>query len=174
METKKLKAIFHKPPADIVAAAESVFMAMTHESMVQPIVEGYQKKILEYEKYPVAEKWHKHRGVTWEDYIKDPDKAYLMQDGDFKHFLKRCREEQAKAKLKTDTPEQCPLLVAENLTRMAKQLLIDLLEPFTGCNVHNLLCAGLEKYDQYIELNLQWLSQFVDTKKTMQRFAKVS
>ena len=174
MDTKTLKAIFNNPPADIVAAAESVFMAMTHESFIRPIVEEYQKKILEYEKYPIAEKWQERRGATWEDYIKDPDKAYLMEDNDFKHFLKRCREEQAKAKLKTDSPDFCPLLVAEHLTLTAKQLLIGLLEPFTGCNVHNLLCAGLDKYERYIELNLQWLARFVDTQKTMNRFAKVS
>lgn len=46
----------------------------------------------------------------------------------------------------------CPALVAENLQRQCERNLIESAHEFFGVTLNNLICAGLDKYDKYIEL----------------------
>lgn len=160
--------LFKNPSQDLIARAETLFVAMAFEACVREVVEPYQLKILEEEKYSYSEQWP--RDNDWDDYVKELDHTWLMDDDDLKHYLKRCNEEQEKVGLKTETPEQCPLLVAEDLTRIAKQSLIEGLQPVTGVSLHKLLCAGLDAYDKYIELVLKWFAHFVDADKALAKY----
>ena len=166
MEQAKQK-LLNNPPNELVKAAENVFFAMTHVSIVKPIVEAYQQKILEYEKYPYAEKEHERRGVTFDDYIKDAKFSYLMSDQDAQHFYKRCNEEREKSGLHVSDPEFCPLLVAENLLIKAHRVLTNLMEPITDVSFDQLICAGLDTLHEYEELTLKLLAPHCNTKRAM-------
>jgi hypothetical protein len=153
-----------KPTTAMVKAAEAVFMTKAYADMIRPIVRGYQQEILDYEKYEYDEKQFERRGKTPKDWIKKPGDTYLMRDNDFQHYLKRCRQEQEKAGLKTDSPEQCPLLVAEDQERKAINLLIEAMIPITGIDSHKLLCSGMDNYDEYVNLTLRLLAPFVSNR----------
>jgi hypothetical protein len=144
---------------DMIAVAQALFSCMAIVETIKPIVEGYQKKILEEEKYSYAEKWHNRRDITHADWIKDPNNTYLMNDQDFQHFMKRTRQEQARAGLKTESPEFCPLLVAEHNVIKAQNLLIDVMEPVTGIKRDDIMV--MEHRRQYIDITLRLFAPMV-------------
>lgn len=165
-----------RPTPDMIRAAEACFAAMAMTETIRPIVEGYQRRILEEEKYPYSPKHLLRREKAPADYISDLRHTYMMSKDDFSHYLKRCREEQTKAGLHTDSPKHCPLLVAEDLQRRAENALIDALEPVTGINQSTLCFTGdfLGKRAKFLDLTLRFMAGFVDTKGTLKRFGGVA
>jgi hypothetical protein len=132
----------------MVAAAEAVFTAMAFERTIREVVEPYQRKIL--------------KELGWDIELKS---TWTLPDTVFAEFVKRCHEERDKAGLKVDSPEQCPLLVAENLVMEAEHALIEAVQPLTDITLDHLLCSpdgkGLEHLAHYIDLNLRLLAPFV-------------
>lgn len=135
--------------AEMVAAAEAVFVAMAIERSIRPVVEGYQAKILKelgYSGYP----------------LKDTG---LLPEEVFEHYDARCKEELDKAKLVVKRPESCPLLEAKNNVMKAQHALIEVMEPVTGLTPGHFLCSpdgqGLEHLAEYIDINLRMLARFV-------------
>lgn len=155
------------PSKDMIAAAENVFVAMAYVETIRPIVVGYQTAILAKHQFPVAARF---KGVgDAPDIILNPEQSYLMDlDTDLPVFIAACRKEQKKAGLKTDTPEQCPLLVAESLLRDAKNLLIETMAPVTGLTVARLTYPH---YGEYVELTLRLLAPFVKKESALKRAA---
>ena len=158
MNKKEGIAALKKIEPEAIAAAKAVFSAMAFVETIKPVVEGYQRKILAEEKYAYDEKWHGRRGITYADWITEPEDSYLMADDDAQHYYQRCDEEMAKAGLRVEKKGNCPLLVAEHLLIQAKNLLIDVMEPVTGIKHEQLYRHGLKDYDNYIDLTLRWLA----------------
>lgn len=161
-----------KPSPDMIRAAENCFAAMAFTETIRPIVDAYQRKILVEMQAPMAKEWTDDKRIAGHT-ILEPDQTYLMEDVDFKAYLTRCGEEQAKAGLHTDNPEYCPLFVAEHLQRDAEDALIDAMEPVTHIT-RNMIWNhphNLEKLKKLKDLTLRFMSKFVDTKGTMKRFA---
>jgi len=150
-----------KPNKKQLHAAEMVFIAMALEETIRPIVEKYHQEILDYEKYPYAEKWHKNHDVDFGDYIKTDKDTYLMEDSDLKHYIDRCRIEQKKAGLFTEKKEFCPLLVAEHNTMKANHYFIETMEPVTKISL-DIATSNLDVYKKLVELSLRLLAPFVD------------
>jgi len=161
-----------KPSPDMIRAAENCFAAMAFTETIRPIVEGYQRAILEYEKYPYSPKCLGRREKSPADYISDLRHTYMMSEEDFAHYLKRCQEEQAKAGLHTDDPDHCPLLVAEHLQVQAEHCLIDAMIPVTGITRERIFQSAnsLKNLKKLKDLTLRFMAGFVDTKGTMKRF----
>jgi hypothetical protein len=161
-----------KPTPEMIRAAENCFVAMAMTEAIRPIVEGYQKRILDEEKYPYNPKTMARREKAPADYISDLRHTYMMSEEDFSHYLKRTREEQAKAGLHTDSPDYCPLLVAENLQMEAEHCLIDAMEPVTHITRDMIWQSknSLENLKKLKDLTLRFMAGFVDTKGTMKRF----
>ena len=161
-----------KPTPDMIRAAENCFAAMAFTETIRPVVEGYQKAILEAEKYPYSPKMMARREKAPADYISNLQHTYMMSEEDFAHYLKRCREEQAKAGLHTDSPEHCPLLVAEHLQIKAEYALIDAMEPVTHLTRETIWekANALENSKKLLDLTLRFMAGFVDSKGTMKRF----
>lgn len=157
-EAKKRAAAF-KPTRDMVTAAEAVFQCMAFVETIRPIVKGYQQKILDYEKYAYDKQWIERGEKTWGDWIDNPDHTYLMGDDDFQHYLKRCNEEREKAGLKVERPEYCPLLVAEELLRKARRVLVEVMEPITHIRADDLW--NPKDRDRLVELTLRLLAPYV-------------
>jgi len=147
----------------MVRAAETVFLAKAWLETVRPIVEGYQRAILEQEKYAYAEKHHDRRGKVWADYISDPNQTYLMADDDHAHYVKRCNEERIKAGLKVDNEAYCPLLVADHMVIQAENALIDIMEPVTGLSRDRVYM--LEDRKKLLDLTLRLLAPYCKTRK---------
>lgn len=161
-----------KPTAEMVRAAENCFAAMAFTETIRPIVGGYQRRILAEMQAPLAEEWKRRNIAGDEPIILDPAHTYLMESNDFQAYLARCREEQAKAGLYTDSPEYCPLLVAENLQMDAEHAMIDVMVPVTGITREKIFGSAhsLKNLKKLIDLSLRLMVQFCDTKKTMKRF----
>lgn len=137
-----------RPSPDQIRAAKTVFLAMAYTETIRPVVKGYQKQI----------KREMHL---------DPDApSYLMAEADFKTYLVRCNEERIRAGLHVDSEEYCPLLVAEDLERQAKNALIDAMEPTTGISFNQIIQSSncLENLKKYIDLTLRMMAGHLKTK----------
>jgi hypothetical protein len=152
-----------KPTPDMIRAAENCFAAMAFTELIRPIVEAYQRKVLAELRAPMAKKWTDDSRIKGHT-ILEPDHTYLMEDADFQTYLTRTREEQAKAGLHTDSPEFCPLLVAEHIQVLAEWALIEAMEPVT----HITEVYGKNR-DKLLDLTLRFLSPFCDTESTLKR-----
>lgn len=154
-----------QPTAEMIKAAEDLFLAMTVEQSIRPIVEGYQRKVL------VERTWKPAPGMEGglqrrsdnpvANEITDIKDAWLMADDDFVLYRKRCNEERIAAKLHAETDGHCPLLVAENITRLAKHALCDAMAPITGIDGAKAVTLALADYDKLIDMTLRLLAPFV-------------
>lgn len=142
---------------DMKQAAKNVFMAMAYVKTIRPIVTGYQKAVLEKHQWHIASKWVGRRSET-DRVILDPDHSYLLSENDFRTYMHETREQQKAAGLKTDSPDHCPLLVAENLQRQAEWCLFDTMEPLTSIKGRDLYGDNREKY---LDLTLRLLAPFI-------------
>lgn len=152
-----------KPSPAMLQAAGIVFKAMAWVDVIKPVVEGYQKEILSRHQWHIAKEWSEKRGSP-DRIILEPTNSYLLEDEDFQTYLQECHVARAKAGLKVDNDDFCPLLVAENLLNKAKNVLIDVMSTTTGIEHDDLFHHGLEDYNKYIDLTLRLLAPFLRTK----------
>lgn len=133
-----------RPTEEQISAAVTVFKCMAAIEVVRPIVEGYQRKVLNELGWGHLELKHK-----W----KLPDEVW-------QNYLVRCNEERIAAKLNVDDPAHCPLLVIENKLTQAQDLLIVLMEPVSGISLDRVLGSrdSLKNYAELVNLNLRLLA----------------
>lgn len=146
------------PTPSMVSAAETLFKAMALVETIRSIVLQYQTDIL------IKGQWHvrpRFAARLGDEVIVDPRRSYLMSDEDFAEYDAQCKLARDNAKLHVDNDEQCPLLVAENMVRLAEEALVLAMYEHTKLTKDQLLCLGLEKYKQYIDLTLRLLAPFV-------------
>lgn len=146
------------PTTAMVEAAENVFLTMTFEQTIRPVVVKYKTAILAEGQWRIRPQYTERLGG---EMIHDPKQAYLMADDDFAVYDAKCKQARALAGLQVDNDDQCPLLVAELLVSQAEHALITVMSETTKVTVHKLLCAGMEKYKSYVDLTLRLLSPFV-------------
>ncbi len=137
-----------KPTAEMFDAAQALLGAMACKETIRPIVEGYEKKILD-DLAPLD----RYEGEP----ITDIKYSWMMPDDIFKIYDARCRVERDKAGLHVEKDEFCPLLVADTLVVDATHALIDATESIFHVDKHVLLCSGLDKYNEYVDLMLKLL-----------------
>ena len=142
---------------EMIAAAETLFLAMAYTQTIRPIVEGYQKRIIAEINPQVCEKF----STFGNNAIKEGKDTYLMNDNDFQTYLKRCAEEAHKAGFNIPNDDYCPLLIAESLETDAEHALIKAMYPITHLEANDVLSAGLDKYKALIDLSLRLLAPFV-------------
>lgn len=159
------KKIF-KPTPGMIAAAENLFLALAIEQTIRPVVEGYQRQILSDGQWHINAKYVGQRG-TVDRIILDPKESWLMADGDFVTYEQRCRLARDAARLSVELDEHCPLLIVEDTVRLAKRAMIDAMEETTGITADKLLCAGMAKYNQYVDLTMKLLATFVDKQQIL-------
>lgn len=144
-----------KPTDEMVRAAEALFLAMAHVDYIKPIVNGYQQEILERGKWFIRPEYLER---LEQEIILDPKNSYLMGESDFAEYDAQCKAARVAANLPVDNPDQCPLLVAEHQVLQAEHALI---ETLGHTDVNRLLCAGLDKYKEYVDLSLKLMAPFV-------------
>ena len=144
----------------VIKAAEAVFKSMAYEQTVRDIVYPKQKEVIAFYKFQTAQEWT-DRGMTPKQ-ITEPKDMYLAEKEDFDLYLREMQDFYKEAGFNVK-PDRCPLLIAESTTREAKNLLIEVCEPYTGISFDDLM-HNFKYYDQYIDLTLRLMSNYVNPK----------
>lgn len=160
MITKKFK-----PTTEQIEAARALLVAIAYAQLVKPIVEAYQRKILELHQWKISPEMvdrpsAKRRGIDREEIILDPKLSYLLADSDAEVFYAQCDIEAAQHGYKMD-PGCCPFLMADHARIKAERALIDAMSDTTKINNDNIWNLGFDKRNQFIELTLRLLAPFV-------------
>lgn len=134
------------PTRDMILAAKAVFMTRAMVDMIRPIVENYQRQALD--------------EIGWSG--MDINHTYQLPDETWQKYHALCVEKRkTTTSLHVKSDEYCPLLVAQHEVTLAEHALFDAMFPITGITVHGLLCLGLEKYREYINLTLRLLAIYI-------------
>ena len=147
------------PTKEQIRCAEAVFVAMAHEKLIQPIVEGYEREILAKHQFRIAPCWVE-QGVP-DEVIRDRNKTFLMSEEDATVFFAECHAARAKANLRVENPDHCPLLVAQNVRIQAENALVESLSSIPGLESLGMGVMSLEIRDRAVELGLKLLAPFM-------------
>lgn len=83
--------------------------------------------------------------------ITDPKHSYLMSDEDFLEYDSKCQAINKAAGY--NLPEgHCPALVAERIQIESERALVDMIAPKFGITADDLLCQGLDHYQEFVDL----------------------
>ena len=152
-----------KPSVEMIKTAQEVFLNMANIEVIKPEVEKIQNKVLN--KYKFKSKKRKGEKQT---IVLTENKSYLLKDCDFKVYINECRKEEIKIKLidKSFNKDFCPLLVAEHNLNKAENKLInvvckELKNKLNGITAEQ-INRSLNHRKKFIELNLSYLSQFIN------------
>lgn len=146
------------PTLEMVKAAEDLYVAMAFEQMVSPIVLKYQTAILLENKWEILAEY---KDATSESPIVDPSVTYLMSDSDHAIYVSLCNEARIKAGLKIEKEGQCPRLVAQELVREARRILMTCMEPITKLTLNQALSMSNENFEKYVELSLKLITPHI-------------
>lgn len=153
--TTPQKTQFTPTPA-MIEAAENVFLAIAMEGTTRPIVEAYQRKVLAERKWMVAPEM---LAGDVDEQVTDIKYAWTMSNEDFALYRQRCNEERIAAKLTVESDDHCPLLVAENVTRLAKCALLDSVASITGISGRAAAMSPANQ-DKLVDLTLRLLAPY--------------
>lgn len=142
------------------SAVNAYLMARTLAECEREKIDRLALKILETTTYRTApdliEKRHASERIT------DPGKAWMMKTEEHHDYLIALRNALQKAgyKIKSNQGDPaysycCPALVAESLQKDTEHLIVDTVAEMIGESKdfgHNLICLGLDKYYQFIDL----------------------
>lgn len=156
-----------KPTAEMIAAAEAVFVAVAFEQTIRPIVQGYKRKILD------EREWHMSPDTLAgtrrtgdkpiDTRITDIRYAWLMSDADFAEYARLCNAARITANLVVESDAHCPLGVAEEITRQAKRRLAVAMAGVSGVDPETIRTMRMEEYEHFVDLTLRLLAPFVAT-----------
>lgn len=151
MEAKELRKF--KPTPEQIEATKAVFMAMAYVETIRPIVQKYQREILEQ-----IDARNRETGKP----IRREFDTYLMTEEQFNEYLKLVHEQHLKHGFKVEYG-YCPLLTAENTLIQAQNALLKAMQPFTKIDPSELynLVHHLDIRRKLIDLTLRFMAQFV-------------
>jgi hypothetical protein len=128
-----------------VSAAERLLVAQARLDAVAPIVDAYEREILERHQWRIDPKYLE-KGCA-DQVILDPAHAYLLNERDVAVYFAECEAAAAQAGLLPKTPGNCPKLEAKDLVRRAENALLDEMSAISGLEVL--------KSDQYFPRDLR-------------------
>lgn len=143
----------------VKSSVNAYLLARAHAETHREKVDKIQRNLLNTLEYNVDPKWRKgHRDVGF-DRITDPKDTYLMRDDQWADYYEELKHDLIKAgyniQVRANNSYNCPALVAEDLQRTTERLIIESAAEMLGEKndlQHTLLCAGLDKYQQFIDL----------------------
>jgi len=147
-----------------IEAAENLFIAKAYYETVYEHLRPLQVEVLEKHQFKVADeqvkKGRKHEVVT------NPDRLHLISDEDFEIYQKEVHEIYLNEGYNVNFG-YCPVLIAYNQMNDAERNLCDAVEKYTGISHFQLVCSGLDKVREYIELNLEFFAPLVSKKELL-------
>lgn len=143
---------------DMINAVRAYLLATTNAELMREKVDTIAAEVLQNGKYFEEEKTR--RGVVrGGDRITEPKNAWLMDDKSFKSYHAEMDKRERAAGIKPAEMDYdfCPALIAEDIQRKAVRIIIDLAgEIFEADDWgYSLLCAGGNKYDEFLELTVK-------------------
>lgn len=123
------------PTYEQVSAAERLLVAQARLDAVAPIVDAYEREILERHQWHIDSKYLE-KGCK-DQVILDPAHAYLLNEQDAVVYFAECEAAAAQAGLLPKTPGNCPKLEAKDLVRRAENVLLDEMSTIPGLEVLN-------------------------------------
>lgn len=155
---------FH-PSEELVRAAEALFMAMAMESTVRPVVEQYTRAILAKHQFPIDAIWREH---GMEGTVLEPKRSYLLSNEDADKYHRECMAARDAARLKVSSPDNCPLLEAENYVLRAQNAFITQLSALPGLELFGKTeMLSLDQRAKVIDLGLRLVAPFVSNADTL-------
>ena len=146
-----------KPTNEMISACKAVLMAKAWYATVEPIVSGYERKLLQHYQFRKADKYNNCNDVP--GIILEPKKSWLLGDKDFIIYDAECKKERDKAGLKVKHPDNCPLLEAETLVRNTQHTLIDTVAPMLGITLEQ-VTRSMDTYNKFIDLTMKWIVSY--------------
>lgn len=144
----------------VKSSVNTYLMARVYAEVQREKVNAIEIEILNTASYFADPELTHHRDIP--ERITDPKLTYLLKDTESVEYLLDVKQALIKAgyKIKSikDQPEHCyncPALTAEDLQSKTEWVLIDATAEMLGENKdfrHTLLCAGLDKYKEFIDL----------------------
>jgi len=143
---------------NVLTAAQTLIQAIAYEKTVREVIEPAQQEVVDFFKFKIPEE-NKHLNRT-SDTITNPKHMYLSDDEDFKLYLAEMDRIHREKGFEKPSPDHCPLLMAESLTREAKRVFVDLTAEYTGMDTDTILHSpdGFNSYKNYIRLTLNLLA----------------
>jgi len=135
-------------PEIVATLREHVVAVLEHTAVAQverERADTRHRAILDASVYKAAERWGGDR-------ITDPKSSFLMDDADAKRYFAECDKARDAAGYKDLKPGYCPALIAEHAQSKAEQALIRAAHPYFGVDNHTILCAGMDKRKEYLDL----------------------
>jgi len=93
--------------------------------------------------------------------VPDPKYAWITAPLDLDLYLDRCKDERIAAKISVESDDECPLLVSENITRLAKTKVLDTMASITKIDGAAAAAMKLDDYDKLVDITLRLLAPFV-------------
>lgn len=147
-----------RPTKEMLRATQEVVAAMAWVETVKPIVKEYESEILAKHQYHIAKYWV---DAGCEDVvILDPDKSYKLEEEDFTQYYKECQDTIKARGLKVSEEGNCPLLEAEHYLTIARNNLINIMEPITHISLDDVL-TNMDNYYKLIDINLNFLVPYI-------------
>jgi hypothetical protein len=115
------RAIF-TPTDRQVRAAEILLAAMTHEQAIQPVVETYQRMILEQHQFKPSLTWDYCPGLP--EVVLDPNEDHYLGADDMAIYMAECHAARDALGLIVSSPDHCPLLEARSARIDAENALL--------------------------------------------------
>lgn len=134
-------------------AAQVYLLARTHAEMEREKVDDMTASILNDGHYRTSAEFKRMRSGKPER-ITEPKDSYLIDEAGSKKFEReRMNRLRSLGYTEKEVPEgYCPALMAEDTARKAARSLMDICEPLVGLTCDRILCAGIDKYEQYLKL----------------------
>lgn len=148
-------------PQSVKSAVNAYLMARAHAELQREKVDSIARELLTTAEYYTDPKFIT-RARKKSERITEPKNAWLLEDSEHTDYLLDLKHALKKAGYKIeDIPGEpahsykCPALVAEDIQRDAERLIIKTAAEMLGETEdfhHKLLCNGLDKYYQFIDL----------------------
>ena len=154
-----------KPTEELKRCVNSYLIARANAETHKEKVDSIKRMLLESAIYNAdPEKAHRRE---MPERITNPENDWLLADDEFHDYLIDLKHELIKSgydiKPIEGEPEYsyyCPALQAESIQRKTEHLVIDSCAAMLGEKNdfrHRLLCAGIEKYQQFIDLAVKFV-----------------
>jgi len=150
-----------KVARELTPIVDAYLMAKAYAELQREKVDAIQRRLLDATEY-YPDRTLGRRGITKRERITDPKSTWLMSDTDSNKYLTDLRNELTAAGYTIeDIPDQpywiytCPALSAETLQIDAERALIHQAGELLNCGpdfYHRLLCAGLDKLHEFVDL----------------------
>lgn len=140
---------------DCLNAVKKLLEAKAEKDVIKPKVLKIQENVLKENNFYPDDYFN---DVDSSEPIRDPKKTFLMNEHQFNQYYDKVYEEYSKNGFDVEY-QKCPLLIAESNEIKAKNNLVNVCEKYTGIARNQL--TRLEHLDEYIEILLQYLTQFI-------------